>query len=83
MQLSFLPTDVHLTHIDPSVNMHRYYRLSLAPELFGGCALVREWGRIGRSCSRMVELHQTEGEAQDRLIQIAREKKGRGYTTAA
>ena len=79
MQLSLLPTAVHLHRIDAAQNMHRYYRMTLAPDLFGGCALVREWGRIGVSCRRAVELHATEGLALDRLVEIARQKRVRGY----
>ena len=83
MQLSFLPTSVHLHRIEPDENMHRYYRMHLAPDLFGGCALVREWGRIGMSCRREIELHESEGRAQDRLLIVARQKKGRGYIAVA
>lgn len=83
MQLTLLPTDVHLHRIDPAENMHRYYRIALAPDLFGGCALVREWGRIGLSCRREIELYGSEGAAQDRLLVIARQKRGRGYVAVA
>lgn len=79
MQLELLPTDAHLHRIDPSANMHRYYRMHLAPDLFGGCALVREWGRIGLSCACRVELHADEGRAQDRLLELRRAKTARGY----
>ena len=83
MQLDLLPTDVLLHRVDPSENMRRYYRLHIAPDLFGGCALVREWGRIGQSCRREVELHDTPGRALDRLVVVARQKKGRGYVVIA
>ena len=79
MQLSLLPDAVLLHRIDPAANMRRYYAVHLAPDLFGGCALVREWGRIGRSCRREIELFAAEGKAQDRLIAIAKAKRGRGY----
>ena len=81
MQLSFLPASVHLHRIEPDENMHRYYRMHLAPDLFGGCALVREWGRIGQSCRREIELHASEGAAQDRLLVIDRAKRKRGYVS--
>ena len=79
MQLSFLPDAVLMHRIDPTANMQRYYAVHLAPDLFGGCALVREWGRIGSSCRREIELFATEGSAQDRLLAIAKAKRGRGY----
>ena len=81
MQLSFLPADILLHRIDPPANARRYYRMTLEPDMFGGCALVREWGRIGRSCARRVELHASEGKAQDRLNELLRAKSGRGYVT--
>jgi len=31
----------------PEQSMNRFYRASLQPDLFGGCSLIREWGRIG------------------------------------
>lgn len=79
MQLSLFPDAVLLHRIDPDANMRRYYAAHLAPDLFGGCALVREWGRIGRSCRREIELFAAEGSAQDRLLAVAKAKRGRGY----
>lgn len=73
---------LHLIRTDPPLNMHRYYRMRLAPDLFGGCALVREWGRIGLSCRREIELHADEGTAQSRLLVIARQKYQRGYVAS-
>ena len=32
---------VHLTRVDPSCNMHRFYSLVLATSLFGECGVVR------------------------------------------
>ncbi|GLI95336.1 WGR domain-containing protein [Methylocystis echinoides] len=40
--------DAILLHrIDPAKNMHRFYRLDIAPDLFGRWCLVAEWARIG------------------------------------
>jgi predicted DNA-binding WGR domain protein len=36
---------MHLTRIDPARNMRRFYRLDVQPDLFGGFAVVKEWGR--------------------------------------
>lgn len=30
-------------------NMRRFYTMQVQPNLFGGFAVVREWGRIGQS----------------------------------
>ena len=46
-QLNLFPTAVHLCRVDPDRNMRRFYALDLQPDLFGGCTLVHEWGRIG------------------------------------
>ena len=48
---------VHLARIDPARNMCRFYRLDVQPDLFGGFAFVKEWGRIGaRGRSRLFEM---------------------------
>jgi predicted DNA-binding WGR domain protein len=39
---------VHLARIDPARNVRRFYRLDVQPDLFGGFAVVKEWGRIHR-----------------------------------
>jgi hypothetical protein len=38
---------VHLRRTDPTRNMHRFYRLDVQPDLFGGVLPMKEWGRIG------------------------------------
>jgi hypothetical protein len=40
-------SDVTLNRIDPARNMRRFYSLDVQPDLFGGFAVVKEWGRIG------------------------------------
>ena len=35
---------VYLLRVDPSRNIRRFYKLFLAPSLFGDWVLVREWG---------------------------------------
>lgn len=42
-QLEVFPTTVDLKRIDASLNMRRFYRMSVQPDLFGGVSLVREW----------------------------------------
>ena len=64
---------------DASCNMARFYVLSIEPTLFGDMALVREWGRIGSSGRRRLDLHSdmmSAGEALD--LWLAR-KTRRGY----
>jgi predicted DNA-binding WGR domain protein len=70
---------IRLTRSDPSRNMHRYYTLQLAPTLFGGWALVAEWGRIGSSGKVKHQVFQTEELAQNALEKPLTTKTKRGY----
>ena len=38
---------IYFERHDPQKNMARYYRLMVAPTLFGEWALIAEWGRTG------------------------------------
>lgn len=78
-QMEVFPTTVDLKRIDPSLNMRRFYRMSVQPDLFGGACLVREWGRIGFRGQMMVETHPDEGNAITALMKLAGVKKRRGY----
>ncbi|MFV0303804.1 MAG: WGR domain-containing protein, partial [Paracoccus sp. (in: a-proteobacteria)] len=62
-QLEVFPTAVDLKRIDPSLNMLRFYRMSVQPDLFGGVSLVRDWGRIGYRGQILVAQHDDEGRA--------------------
>lgn len=80
-----LPQDgAYLEKRDPARNMQRYYRVSVAPTLFGEFALVREWGRIGqRGGSRMETWFFSETEAISAVRAMAEAKRRRGYTSPA
>lgn len=78
-QMEVFPTAVDLKRIDPSVNMRRFYRMSVQPDLFGGASLVREWGRIGFRGQTLVEQHDDEGRAVNALMKLAATKQRRGY----
>lgn len=41
------PCSVLLERHDPTRNMARFYRIEIAPDLFGGVVLIRNWGRSG------------------------------------
>lgn len=47
---------VRLERIDPERNAYRFYHGVLWPDLFGGVALVREWGGSGRA-ARCAAIH--------------------------
>jgi predicted DNA-binding WGR domain protein len=68
---------------DPSQNMARYYRLSIEPSLFGDMALIREWGRIGRTGRRRIELHENYAQAAEAFEVWLERKRRRGYMARA
>lgn len=41
---------------DTTKNMARFYAMSIEPDLFGGSALVRRWGRIGTRGQERIDL---------------------------
>ena len=70
----------YLEKRDVSRNMQRYYRVSVAPTLFGEFAVVREWGRIGqRGGSRMECWFNEESAAIAAGQYMAAAKLRRGY----
>jgi len=79
-QLDLFPTTAHLCRIDPEQSMNRFYRASLQPDLFGGCSLIREWGRIGSGGRLRCDDFASEGHAVSALISISQAKIRRGYT---
>lgn len=72
-------TDVDLKRIDPALNMRRFYRMSLQPDLFGGVDLIREWGRMGRRGQSLVERHRCEADAIASMQARVVVKRKRGY----
>jgi predicted DNA-binding WGR domain protein len=69
----------HLHRIDPGRKMARFYRLSIAPSLFGDMAVIREWGRIGALGRRRVDLYEKAEEAAAARAAIEHAKRRRGY----
>jgi predicted DNA-binding WGR domain protein len=64
---------------DAQRNMARFYVLAIEPTLFGDVALLREWGRIGSTGCRRLDLHSDPETAVEALdIWLAR-KVRRGY----
>ncbi|WP_201842393.1 WGR domain-containing protein [Microvirga zambiensis] len=68
-----------LDRCDPSCNMARYYVLAIEPSLFGDATLIREWGRLGRSGQRRVELYENQSCAMEALELWLERKRRRGY----
>lgn len=68
-----------LYRIDPALNMRRFYRLDIEPDLFGNQCLIREWGRIGRPGQIRSVPYPTEGEATMAFQKQQAAKERRGY----
>jgi len=68
-----------LHRLDPTVNMARFYALSLENSLFGDILLVRRWGRIGTHGRVRFDWFDNPADAADELARIATVKARRGY----
>ncbi|MCP4561871.1 MAG: WGR domain-containing protein [Bosea sp.] len=68
-----------LDRTEPEHNMARFYVLSIEPTLFGDAALVREWGRWGRTSRRRLDLYGDVLEAAEALDDWLVRKTRRGY----
>ena len=73
-------TALHLRRIDAALNMSRFYRLDMQPDLFGGVFLMKEWGRIGARGRVIAERYNSEALAADAMQKQADRKRRRGYT---
>ena len=69
----------YLRRINPSLNMRRFYLLSIQPTLFGGASVIRNWGRIGSSGQTMMETFDGQEDADRALSRLERTKRKRGY----
>lgn len=70
---------LYVQRIDTTRNMARFYAMSIEPDLFGGSALVRRWGRIGTSGQERIHLFNDERQAIGQFLILARQKRARGY----
>lgn len=53
--------------------------MTIQRDLFGGASLVRVWERIGTRGRKLINTHRDEGRAITALIELAHEKRRRGY----
>lgn len=74
---------VYLTRRDPSRNLARFYRMLIAPTLFGEWALIREWGRIGSGGKVKADAFPNAGAALLAMQALVRAKQKRGYQSQA
>ena len=68
-----------LDRFEETSDMARYYVLTVEATLFGDTALVREWGRIGVSCRRRLDLYPNKAAAKVALDTWLSRKSKRGY----
>ena len=71
--------DVYLQKQIPAKNMHRFYHLSIEPDLFGGVQLVRNWGRIGTKGQTKEEHFPSHTVAHAQFSGLHSRKLARGY----
>ena len=69
-------TPMHLTRVDLSCNMRRFYGLELVISLWG---VVRQWGRIGSQGQRQTDWHDKSEAARAELKRMAGRNRRRGY----
>lgn len=79
MQLSLFPEASSLVRVDAKVNMWRFYDITVQPDLFGGAALMRRWGRLGTPGMLRLDLFPDAGAAANALARLERSKLRRGY----
>jgi predicted DNA-binding WGR domain protein len=53
----------HISRINPSRNMFRFYRLGASSPIFGSFAVVKEWGRTGARGRVVGKWYMSEAEA--------------------
>ncbi len=72
-------TSVHLIHVDPDVNMARFYGIELQPTLFGEVSVLRTWGRIGTNGKAMMVTYDDQAQAAKAFHSLEKQKCRRGY----
>lgn len=76
-------TPIHLTRVDPELNMARFYGVTMQPTLFGEISILRNWGRIGSKGQGMMVTYDDAAQAIAALRKLEQQKQRRGYVTAA
>lgn len=74
-----LPVPCRLERIRPPDNVWRFYSVDLWGDLFGGCILFREWGRIGQAGTVRLTHFPDQPSAERALVKIVKTKIRRGY----
>ncbi|MCB1780686.1 MAG: WGR domain-containing protein [Candidatus Competibacteraceae bacterium] len=70
---------IRLERREPACNVMRFYTITVTRTLFGGWAVVREWGRIGQPGTVRETWFETEAAASEAGAKVRERKKRRGY----
>lgn len=68
-----------LHRIDPDMNMARFYRVEMLPDLFGAIIVERRWGRIGSRGQSLTASYPSIQVARAAATDLIRAKERRGY----
>lgn len=71
-----------LHRIDPDLNMARFYRVEVTPDLFGAVIVERRWGRIGGSGQCRAASYASSSLAEAAASGQIGAKERRGYRAA-
>jgi len=72
-----------LHRVDPDLNMARFYRVEVLPDLFGDIIVERRWGRIGGRGQCRAASYPSLPLAEAAAAGLVRVKERRGYSVAA
>ena len=79
MQFEIFPDQMFLRREATTQRAPRFFKMVVHRDLFGGAALMRESGHIGRAGHLRIEHHPDEGAAVDALALLAAKKRKYGY----
>lgn len=74
---------VYLTRRESTKNVARFYRMFIAPNLWGEWCLFREWGRIGAGGQVRHDVFDNAGQALLGMQTLTQVKLKRGYTASS
>ena len=74
---------IRFERVKPEENVRREYAVYVGPDLFGGWALLRTWGRTGGFQRSKVRCFPSREHARALAERIARRRLSRGYAVVA
>ncbi|MEQ1638992.1 MAG: WGR domain-containing protein [Methylococcales bacterium] len=70
---------IYLQRHDSTKNLHRFYQLFVIRGLLDDWSLVKEWGRVGSPGTVRKVWFESEVQANDAALLLAKQKLKRGY----